>query len=381
MDRAMVGEGPAMMTDVTASPVVRTGTCHALFAFEVAYAIDLDAAQRRIAAATQRQTVKQKRRAPASFEYHPAPLRATVEAGPVAVGAATTAPAVELVLYDFGAVSVSFSIPLAGPFADLPALAVALYGHAGLLAESRRQAERLLQTLGDAATRPRVAPSMEDYVIFEIEAFAEPVEPAALWTTHAATVAQLLRGESRALSQQEIADATGAHLSFAADDATFIDTDAALVYDTEGDDVRAVIELANTQLLEMRHLDEQLDGSLDQAYEMLSRQRSARRMTLHAPPVGRMAELQLDSAVLYEQVSNALKLIGDQYLSRVYGLVSRRFQLAQWDASISRKLATLESIYTKMVDRAATRRMEILEWIIIILFVVSIVLPLVGLPH
>src|SRR2546427_6816309 len=39
---------------------------------------------------------------------------------------------------------------------------------------------------------------------------------------------------------------------FGLDDATFIDTDATLLFDPEADDVRAVIEFANTQLLEMR---------------------------------------------------------------------------------------------------------------------------------
>jgi len=154
-----------------------------------------------------------------------------------------------------------------------------------------------------------------------------------------------------------------------------------LVCDREGDDVRAVLELANTQLLEMRFLDLRLDGAVDQAYEMLSRQRGTRYALLggRSPNVRRLAELQLDSAILFEQVTNALKLIGDQFLARVYGLVSRRFQLAAWDTSIGRKLQVIESIYSKMVDRASARRMEILEWIIILLFVVSIALPFLPL--
>jgi len=62
----------------------------------------------------------------------------------------------------------------------------------------------------------------------------------------------------------------------------------------------------------------------------------------------------------------------------VYGLVSRRFHLAEWDSTITRKLQTLESIYGKMADRAATFRMELLEWIIILLIAVSIVLPFLS---
>ncbi|HXF95302.1 MAG TPA: hypothetical protein VNI61_04300 [Gemmatimonadales bacterium] len=359
---------------------VQAGTCHALFAYEVAYAIDLEGAERRLAAATERQTVKQRRRAPASFEYRPAPVRVTLDAEPIALGRFATAPAIEIVLYDFGAVSVSYGIDLAGPFGDLPGLSADLYENERLLADSRRQVERLLATLGEAAIRPGIADLVEDYAIFQVEAFSVRCDPAALWTDHAATVAQILRAEAQALSAQEIHDATASHLSFGADDATFIEPDAALVYDREGDDIRAVIELANTQLLEMRYLDQRLDAALDQAYEMLSRQRGARAALLEwggSPNVRRLGELQLDSAILFEQVTNALKLIGDQYLARVYGLVSRRFQLAAWDASITRKLQALDSIYGKMMDRAATRRMETLEWIIIVLIAVSIVLGFV----
>jgi uncharacterized Rmd1/YagE family protein len=81
-------------------------------------------------------------------------------------------------------------------------------------------------------------------------------------------------------------------------------------------------------------------------------------------------------------VNNALKLLGDQYLARVYRLVSQRFHLAEWDASILRKLQTLESIYEKLADQATSHRMEVLEWIIIILIAVSILLPFVpGMPR
>jgi uncharacterized Rmd1/YagE family protein len=74
--------------------------------------------------------------------------------------------------------------------------------------------------------------------------------------------------------------------------------------------------------------------------------------------------------------------VGDQFLARVYSLASRRFHLAEWDASISRKLQTIDGIYAKMSDRAATRRMEVLEWIIIVLIALSILLSVVTLtPH
>jgi uncharacterized Rmd1/YagE family protein len=69
--------------------------------------------------------------------------------------------------------------------------------------------------------------------------------------------------------------------------------------------------------------------------------------------------------------------LGDQYLARAYRLTSRRFHLDDWDSSILRKLQTLESIYEKISDQASTRRMELLEWVIILLIAFSIVLEFI----
>ena len=358
--------------------VIAKGTCFPLFAYEVGRAIDLDAAAQHVLMAdAARQTIKHKRRAPAYFEYRPAPLRVARDGESHAIGAYRTAPGVEVVIYDFGGVSLSYAIPIEGPLTGLPALAEALWGNAQLLADSRRHVEEVLRTLGDAVLRPRILDFVEDYSIFQIEAFTAPCEAATLWTEQAHTVAQTLRAASHTLSQQETSDATALRLSFGPNDATIIDSDATILFDPEGDDVRAVIEFANTQLVEMRFLDQQLDNTLDQAYDTLARRQGRfAKPGQPGPDVRRLAQLQLDGTILFEQVTNALKLVGEQYLARVYSLVSRRFHLAEWDASITRKLQTIDGIYAKLSDRAANRRMELLEWIIIVLITLELLISL-----
>lgn len=356
------------------APVIRAGTCFALYGFEVAYAIDLDLAER-LLAGSERVRIKERRRAPGYFEYRPAPLRVTVQAEQHPLGPWTTSPTAEVVVYDFGAVSVGFAIPLAGPLDELPALAERLSGNEALVAAARREVDHLVAALGAAATRSHVPGVVEDYAIFQVVEFAEPCDPDDLVSVYAELVGRVLRAEDRPLAAQEVSEATALRLSFGPGDVAVIETDAAFVYDPEADDVRDVLELANIQLLEMRYLDQKLDETLDSAYEQLARRRGPR---LSPPELRRLAGLQLDSAVLFEQVSNALKLIGDQYLVRVYGIAAQRFHLAEWDASIGRKLQTLESIYQKVTDRAATRRLELLEWIIIVLIAVSIFLPMFG---
>jgi hypothetical protein len=128
----------------------------------------------------------------------------------------------------------------------------------------------------------------------------------------------------------------------------------------------------------MRYLDRKLDHSLDQAYESLSK-RSWGRVPLlrsYGADLRRVGELQAESAILFEGVNNTLKLLGDQYLARVYRLASRRFHLEEWDTSILRKLNTLKSIYQLISDQVTDRRMELLEWIIVILIAVSVALEL-----
>jgi flagellar motility protein MotE (MotC chaperone) len=207
-----------------------------------------------------------------------------------------------------------------------------------------------------------------------------PVEAASVCTTHAAIIAQILRSEPAAMSAEEVREATNLRISFGLEDMTVVDWDAALVLDPEPDDVRTVLDFANVQLLEMRHLDQQLDEAIEQSYQLLSRRRGW-RVIAPAPfrtDVRKVAELQLESAVLLERVTNALKVFGEEYLTRIYRLASRRFQLAELDASITRKLATVESIYQKMADKAAGVRMELLEWVVIILIALEIILSLAG---
>ena len=69
-----------------------------------------------------------------------------------------------------------------------------------------------------------------------------------------------------------------------------------------------------------------------------------------------------------------LKLVGDQYLARLYGLLARRFHLPEWEQSIQRNLDVLESSYQVLSDQATTFRGEFLEWTVIVLIFAEIVL-------
>jgi hypothetical protein len=364
------------------SPVIQSGVCYVVFAYDAARVINLEVADRRIHETTERPSITHKRRTPSYFEFQPPPLRVSRDAEPFKIGKFTTRPSLDVMVYDFGAVAVTYALSIDGSFDDLLGLSEELYDNEVLLADSRLRVSQLLTVIGDAASQAHASPVVEDYVIFHIQSFAHPFDANRLCADHGRRIAQILRAERQVLSEQEVDDALAVRISYGVQDLTIVDWNATLLIDREGEDVRAVLEFANVELLEMRYVDEKLDRALNQAHETLSR-RSWGLLRILGPygaDLRSVAELQVDNAALFEGVNNTLKLLGDQYLARVYRLVNRRFHLDEWDSSILRKLQTLESIYEKISDQASNRRMELLEWVIIFLIAFSIALEFVHSP-
>jgi hypothetical protein len=281
-------------------------------------------------------------------------------------------------VYDFGAVTVIYRISL-NTGSPLLSLSEDLYENEQLLADSRRRVEGVLKVIESAVSKANIAGFVEDYVIFQADAFAEAITIDGLLARETSFIAQILRAERRELSAIEIDDAVSHRISFGTDDLTVVDWNASLVVDREPEDVLTVLEFANVELLEMRFLDRRLDGALTQAYDRLSK-RSQKWFQFRSDPsdLRDISQWQVDNAVLFEGVNNVLKLLGDQYLARLYRLAAQRFHLTDWDSGILRKLQTLEGIYQKLSDQVVTRRMEVLEWIIIALITISIILPFIS---
>lgn len=167
-------------------------------------------------------------------------------------------------------------------------------------------------------------------------------------------------------------------IAFGGADLTLIDGEVAIVFGDDADDTPVILEFAAVEPLEMRYLEAKLDGALDQAYRVLLRLgwRRILRPDTARGDLQRVGRLQVDSALLFEGVKNAFKLIGDQFLARIYRLTSERFHLAEWDAGILRTLETLDGIHSKLSELISSRRIEVLEWIIILLIAFEIILSL-----
>jgi hypothetical protein len=358
----------------TAGAVRLAGTAHVLFARDIGARIDLAAVRARLAA--EEATIGRRHSAPAWFEFDPAPLRITQHEPPRAAGPARTTGEVEIVLYEFGAATVSFAVPFEGGFDELVALTCALTSEDALEREARARMETLLAALGDAVQAPRLDALVEDYVVLHVRDRTPELPPATLLERHGPDLSRILRAERLPLAAQEIEEALAARISYSTDDLALVDWNVALVFDRDADAVRAVLDFANVQLLEMRFLDRKLDESLDRSWELLRTRRLTDRLRGPGPAMVHVARLQVDAALLYESVTNALKLLGDQYLARVWSHAARRLRLPDWNAAIRHKLDTLDRIHGQFAERASALRLEALEWIVIALIALSIVLTM-----
>src|SRR5262245_375956 len=117
---------------MSAPPPISTATiykglCYAIFAYDAARSIDLAAAERRTHEESQRPTIAHKRRTPSYFEYQPPPLRLNQDTPAIVFGGFATRAGADLTIYDFGAVSVAYTVPIEGPFEDLLSLSEELY--------------------------------------------------------------------------------------------------------------------------------------------------------------------------------------------------------------------------------------------------------------
>lgn len=384
---------------------VVAGECWIHFAFDAAAAIDLERAEAALhasiiapGASTEREVLSEARRTSRGMQFRPRPLRLALPCSATEVAAASdrARPEVEITLYDFGAVSIAYRVVMDGmTLEELRALSQRLSDDASLASRARARADGVVRSLGDAASRTAMADPMEDYLVFHVREWAsgDARDASALGMARAprlddvgAALASILRAADEALSESEIADALACTIAYGRRDLAVIDWNAAILFEPDlrsSADIIAVLEFANVELLELRFLDDRLDSTLERAYRDLSSELArpradwrgafGRRYSALAKEQRRLAALQMDSALLFEGVNNALKLLGDQYLARVYRLTARRFHLAEWDATILRKIETLQRLYEKTSDAHSTRRMEILEWIIIILIALSIV--------
>jgi len=287
-------------------------------------------------------------------------------------------------LYDYGAVSLRFEIAIkeGTDLESLLPLADHLYDSPAVDAAAQRELAAFLPEVMAAIAKPRTWKDSETYTVIFVRALRG--HPLAKDVLASPVLPKLLLGETgeRRLSDREASDVTKHAQSYFDDDVAVVDWNSAFVLEpSAARDIPDILEFANSQLLELRYYDDLLDGELRRIYDDFAQ---ARRNPLRLlwSPYGRLARAVQRRVVevneFTERVDNALKVIGDFYLARVYASAVRRLHIEAWKQSIDEKQGLVAQAYQMLKGEVEIRRSMIMELVVIVLILFELVAAIRG---
>jgi hypothetical protein len=349
------------------------GAIHVYRLFDVADALDLGRAEHLLAAPRSRLRLAAAQSTTA-LEIPRPPLHVALGPRTVPLASGPRAADASAHLFEYGVASIVYQVPIppGTDLADLIPLAEELVAQPtpALDAAARAEVDELARALAPALERPHAWEGLETYHVFFVRAF----EPAAgaQEVLAGAPIAELLLGETSAtpLSREERDDVLKHAFTYLEDDLAVVDWNSAFLLEPSGvGDIPDLLEFATAHLLELRYYDAHLDRELHAIYDEIDARRVAPNVFTrrYLKLQRRTAALLLELSEMTERLENAVKIIGDFYLARLYQSAVRRFRLPAWQDSVLRKQKLLAGVNELLNDAADTRRGELLELTIILL--------------
>ncbi len=361
---------------------VAEGTLHVYRLFDVGDALDLARAEALLAAPSSRLQLEGAQSTTA-LEIPRPPLHVALGSRTVPLAGGTRSAEASAHLFDYGVVSILYRFPITPgtDLADLVPLAEELSAQAtpALDAAARAEAEELSRLLSPVLERPHRWDGLETYQLFFVRRLEEPASAAEVLAL--APIAELLLGETSAvpLSREERADVLGQAHSYLSDDLAVVDWNCAFLLEPSGvNDIPDLLEFATAHLLELRYHDAFLDRELRAIYDEIDAARGPPSMFTrrYGRVQRRTAALLVELSEVIERLENAVKIVGDFYLARLYQSSLRRFRLPAWQESVLRKQRLLAGVNDLMKSAADRRRGELLELTVVLLILWEILYAL-----
>ena len=364
---------------------IADGTVHVYRLFDVADAVDLAVAERVAAGAPKSRLRLEGAQSGTALEFPRPPLQLRLSRREVPLASGARSAEASAHVYDYGVISVLYKLPIAPgtSLVELLPLAEELVVEPtpALDQAARHDAEELSRALGNALERPHTWDGLESYQVFFVRRFeGGPVRAQDLLA--GAPVPELLLGETSAvpLSPEERQEVLSHHFSYLEDDLAVLHWNSALVVEPSGvQDIPDLLEFATAHLLELRYYDALLDRELHRIYDEIEAGGSpvANILTRRYRKLQRdTAALLLELSEMIERLENAVKIVGDFYLARLYLAAVRRFRLPAWQESVLRKQKLVADVNDLTGDAADTSRAELLEIAVIALIVLEILAAL-----
>lgn len=351
------------------------GSFRSLFLYDLCDEIRLDEVRRLLGAPGAGREPQFRHLAPEYVRFERPPVVETLPPVPLASGEQVGCT---VNYYDYGVVSVEFELPFGLEWAELVKRSGPWMTAPELEKKSAEVIRESQSRIGASLVKPYDYRLTEDYYLIQIQPLGDggvTLSAAELIGRHGALIAQIVRGETTPLSEDEAEEILKSRLSYFPNDLLVVGWTAALVYDT-AEGAASTIQLlayANSQLLEFRHYDHVLTVLLAQVYDavslgtgLLSRWRLAREAE-------RLNTIQLDVRELTERVDNSIKFLSDMFAARVYRLAANRIGVPDYRKLVDQKLDTAGELYRFMMDRFYQGRGFALELMVVVILIIELV--------
>jgi len=352
--------------------------------FDVADAVDLARAEALAAAPAGRLKIDRALSASA-IEFPRPPLHLALGQRELELPAGRRTATASAHVFDYGVVSIRYTLPIE-PGTRLEALVpmaewLLAATHTSVDTAALRDADEIGKALAPALERPHRWEGHETYQVFYVRSFLGPPARASDLLS-GGPIPALLLGETSPtpISAAERQDVLSHHFSYLETDLAVVHWNSAFVLEPSGlDDVPDLLEFATAHLLELRYYDHLLDRELHRLYDELEKGgnlvthvltrkfRTLQRQT---------ATLLLELSEMIERLENAVKIVGDFYLARLYQSAVRRFRLAAWQETVLRKQKLLAEVNDLTGAAADTSRSELFEIAIFLLILWEVVAAL-----
>ncbi len=293
-------------------------------------------------------------------------------------------PAVELYpggrinYYDYGVISVEADVPFSGTWDDLVERSSRWVANSAAEKAAMDLLQPRIPGLQSAFSKPYPQWLTEDYYVILLPSL--PCSANQVLAEYGMQVAQIIRGETSPLSDDECGEVLKSRISYFPNDLVVIGWSAAIICDSSAAaaPIMQLLDYANTQLLEYRHYDELLSGllkhvhkQLDEGSGFLARWRMANR-------AARLNTIRLDVIELAERTDNSIKFLSDMFYARLYKLAAAQVGVPDYRDLVDEKLRTAGELYEFMVDQFQQGRAFVLESLVVIILVAELALIFRG---
>lgn len=290
----------------------------------------------------------------------------------------------EIHYYEYGVVSIELQLSFEFGWQDLVQLSSRWIPAPELEKQAAASVRRSVDRLRSAFVKLYEHWLSEDYYIIQlrllIDVDGKVVSADVLIADHGDEIAQVVRGESKRLSEEERTEILRSRRSYYPEDLVVIGWTAALVYDSpEGAlPVIQLLEYANSQLVDFRYYDEMLTRLLEHVYRSLQRRSGLLARWRLAKEADRLNTIRLDVRELAERMDNSIKFLSDMFFARVYRMAAAKVGVTDYRRLVDDKLRTAGDLYQFMMDQFQQGRAFVLELMVVIILVIELLFLFKG---